>query len=59
MRALPYHVIDDLIDGNLNYVANKITSTSSQNICARVAARLRQLADKLDEACNAPTENEP
>jgi hypothetical protein len=43
-------VIDDLIVGHANPQTGKVEDPQGQNICAKVAKRLRELADKLDAA---------
>ncbi len=45
-------VIDDLIDGSMSHVSKKVEDAKAQIICARLAARLRELANKLDNACS-------
>lgn len=43
--------VDDLIDGHITPSTGKITDDEGQVIMRKVAARLRELADKLDNAC--------
>jgi hypothetical protein len=45
-------VVDDLIEGHVGWSSGKIEDEDGRRICARVAARLRELADKLDSACS-------
>lgn len=48
-------VVDDLLDGAASPVSSKVEDGEQRDICARVAARLRELADKLDDACKPLT----
>jgi hypothetical protein len=43
-------VVDDLID-SLVVASGRVEDAKSRAICAKVAARLRELADKLDTVC--------
>lgn len=43
--------IDSLIDLNMSQVTGKIEDAEAKDVCAKVSARLRELAQKLDDAC--------
>jgi hypothetical protein len=48
-------VVDDLIDGHKNHIG-KIDNIEAIEIMGKIAARLRELAAKLDDACSAASE---
>jgi hypothetical protein len=45
--------IDDVIELQ-SYDGVKVEDEDGRQVCARIAARLRELADKLDAACASP-----
>lgn len=44
-------VVEDLIERLMSPVSGKVKTEKGQTICRQVAARLRELADRLDAAC--------
>jgi hypothetical protein len=45
-------LIDELINDYVNPITKKVEAEDGQSICIAAAARLRELADKLDEVCD-------
>lgn len=48
-------VVDDMINDLVNRGTKKVEDTEGQEICVRIAIRLRELADKLNAACAMET----